>query len=165
MGGGGKGMKLAREAAQFMVRRGSHASRGSAPAAARAACSRCLLPNPWWSPQPLVAAELHARGPNRGAGKRAASQDALHSARREALAAFGDDRVLLERFITRPRHIEARRAALGFDRKNGSGAVCRVPALSARILSIQAQPVRALPKHASAGASVCRLTGRRRLPL
>ncbi|PSC74742.1 Methylcrotonoyl-carboxylase subunit mitochondrial [Micractinium conductrix] len=32
--------------------------------------------------------------------------DALHSARREAAAAFGDERVLLERFITRPRHIE-----------------------------------------------------------
>lgn len=50
MGGGGKGMKLARDPAQFL--------------------------------------------------------DALHSARREAAAAFGDDRVLLERFITRPRHIE-----------------------------------------------------------
>lgn len=34
-------------------------------------------------------------------------QDALHSAKREAVAGFGDDRVLLERFITRPRHIEA----------------------------------------------------------
>ena len=33
-------------------------------------------------------------------------QDALHSAKREALGAFGDDRVLLERFIQRPRHIE-----------------------------------------------------------
>jgi 3-methylcrotonyl-CoA carboxylase alpha subunit len=32
--------------------------------------------------------------------------DALRSARREAAAAFGDDRVLLERFITTPRHIE-----------------------------------------------------------
>ncbi|KAL4438488.1 hypothetical protein ABPG77_000136 [Micractinium sp. CCAP 211/92] len=50
MGGGGKGMKLAREPAHFL--------------------------------------------------------DALHSARREAAAAFGDERVLLERFITRPRHIE-----------------------------------------------------------
>lgn len=50
LGGGGKGMKLAREPGQFL--------------------------------------------------------DALHSAKREALAGFGDDRVLLERFITRPRHIE-----------------------------------------------------------
>ena len=33
-------------------------------------------------------------------------QDALHSARREASASFGDDRVLLERFIEAPRHIE-----------------------------------------------------------
>lgn len=33
-------------------------------------------------------------------------QDALNSARREALAGFGDDRVLLERYVQRPRHVE-----------------------------------------------------------
>ncbi|KAK3251367.1 hypothetical protein CYMTET_39291, partial [Cymbomonas tetramitiformis] len=33
-------------------------------------------------------------------------EEALASAQREARAAFGDERVLLERFITRPRHIE-----------------------------------------------------------
>jgi 3-methylcrotonyl-CoA carboxylase alpha subunit len=32
--------------------------------------------------------------------------DALASAQREAAAAFGDDRVLIERYLTRPRHIE-----------------------------------------------------------
>jgi 3-methylcrotonyl-CoA carboxylase alpha subunit len=32
--------------------------------------------------------------------------DALHSARREAAASFGDQRVLLERFVQAPRHIE-----------------------------------------------------------
>jgi len=32
--------------------------------------------------------------------------DALGAARREARAAFGDDRVLLETYVTRPRHIE-----------------------------------------------------------
>jgi acetyl/propionyl-CoA carboxylase alpha subunit len=32
--------------------------------------------------------------------------DAIASARREAAASFGDDRLLLERYITRPRHIE-----------------------------------------------------------
>jgi 3-methylcrotonyl-CoA carboxylase alpha subunit len=32
--------------------------------------------------------------------------DALAAARREAMNAFGDDRVILERFIERPRHIE-----------------------------------------------------------
>jgi len=31
---------------------------------------------------------------------------ALEAARREAASAFGDDRVLLERYVTRPRHIE-----------------------------------------------------------
>ena len=30
----------------------------------------------------------------------------LASAKREGAAAFGDDRVLIERYITRPRHIE-----------------------------------------------------------
>ncbi len=32
--------------------------------------------------------------------------DALKSARREAKAAFGDDRVLIEKFVTAPRHVE-----------------------------------------------------------
>ncbi len=33
-------------------------------------------------------------------------QEALESCRREALAAFGDERVLLEKYVERPRHIE-----------------------------------------------------------
>ena len=33
-------------------------------------------------------------------------EDALASAKREAAAAFGDDRVLIEKYLTRPRHIE-----------------------------------------------------------
>jgi 3-methylcrotonyl-CoA carboxylase alpha subunit len=32
--------------------------------------------------------------------------DALDAARREALSSFGDDRVLVEKYLTRPRHIE-----------------------------------------------------------
>ncbi len=32
--------------------------------------------------------------------------DALMSAKREAVSSFGDDRVLIERYLTRPRHIE-----------------------------------------------------------
>ncbi|RMZ56669.1 hypothetical protein APUTEX25_002758, partial [Auxenochlorella protothecoides] len=40
------------------------------------------------------------------AASRAEFMDALNSARREALAGFGDDRVLLERYVQRPRHVE-----------------------------------------------------------
>src|SRR5205085_1253734 len=36
----------------------------------------------------------------------AALEDALEAARREAAAAFGDDRVFCERFVERPRHVE-----------------------------------------------------------
>lgn len=36
----------------------------------------------------------------------AAFEDALAAARREAVSSFGDDRVLLERYLTRPRHVE-----------------------------------------------------------
>ncbi len=35
-----------------------------------------------------------------------ATQAALESAKREAAAAFGDDRVLIERYVQRSRHIE-----------------------------------------------------------
>jgi 3-methylcrotonyl-CoA carboxylase alpha subunit len=50
-----------------------------------------------------------AGGGGRGIRKVAAAaefRDALDSCRREALAAFGDDRVLLEKYVERPRHIE-----------------------------------------------------------
>jgi 3-methylcrotonyl-CoA carboxylase alpha subunit len=32
--------------------------------------------------------------------------EALASARREAAASFGDDRLLIERYIMKPRHVE-----------------------------------------------------------
>ncbi len=35
-----------------------------------------------------------------------AMREACESARREALAAFGDDRLIIEKYLTRPRHIE-----------------------------------------------------------
>jgi 3-methylcrotonyl-CoA carboxylase alpha subunit len=50
-----------------------------------------------------------AGGGGRGIRKVTASrefQEALAACRREALGAFGDDRVLLEKYVERPRHIE-----------------------------------------------------------
>jgi excisionase family DNA binding protein len=58
----------------------------------------------------------------------AALPDALASARREALTAFGDDRLILERYLQGPRHIEVQ---LLFD---GSGAGVH---LGARDCSLQ----------------------------
>jgi 3-methylcrotonyl-CoA carboxylase alpha subunit len=55
-------------------------------------------------------------------------EDALGAARREAKAAFGDDRVFCERFVERPRHVEVQ--LLG----DGSG---RVLSLGERECSIQ----------------------------
>jgi acetyl/propionyl-CoA carboxylase alpha subunit len=60
--------------------------------------------------------------------ERAELDDALAAARREAKAAFGDDRVFCERFVERPRHVEVQ--LLG----DGSG---RVVALGERECSIQ----------------------------
>ena len=42
----------------------------------------------------------------RRAGTEAGFADALAGARREARASFGDDRVLIERWVARPRHVE-----------------------------------------------------------
>jgi 3-methylcrotonyl-CoA carboxylase alpha subunit len=42
--------------------------------------------------------------------------EALEAARREAVASFGDDRVLLERFVRRPRHVEIQ--VIGDDQGN-----------------------------------------------
>jgi len=59
------------------------------------------------------AAEFQVRRSGGGAGAlqggrlmRGAPQEALASAKRESLAAFSDERVLLERLIQRPRHVE-----------------------------------------------------------
>ena len=44
----------------------------------------------------------------------AALAEAIDGARREALASFGDDRLLVEKYLTRPRHIEVQVFADGF---------------------------------------------------
>jgi 3-methylcrotonyl-CoA carboxylase alpha subunit len=56
-----------------------------------------------------LALKAVAGGGGRGlrrVDKHAEFEQSLASARREALAAFGDDRMLLERYVTSPRHIE-----------------------------------------------------------
>jgi 3-methylcrotonyl-CoA carboxylase alpha subunit len=65
---------------------------------------------------PLVA-KAAAGGGGRGmrvVREPAELHDALEAARREAAAAFGDDRVFCERFVERPRHVEIQ--LLGDDR-------------------------------------------------
>jgi len=57
---------------------------------------------------PVLIKAIHGGG---GKGMRVVSNpsefmDALESAKRESLKAFGDDGVLVEKFIERPRHVE-----------------------------------------------------------
>ena len=48
--------------------------------------------------------------------------EAIASAKREAVSSFGDDRVLLERYIQRPRHVEVQvRPGVGWDGGRGLG--------------------------------------------
>src|SRR5205807_8865367 len=66
--------------------------------------------------------------------------EALAAARREAAAAFGDDRVFCERFVERPRHVEIQ--LLGDDRD--------VIALGERECSIQRRHQKVLEEAPSA---------------
>ncbi len=59
--------------------------------------------------EPPLIVKAAAGGGGRGmrvVRSRAELDDALDAARREAQAAFGDDRVYLERYVERPRHVE-----------------------------------------------------------
>ena len=44
-------------------------------------------------------------------------EDSIAAAKREALSGFGDDRVFIEKFVERPRHIEVQVLADGLERK------------------------------------------------
>eukprot|EP00877_Chromochloris_zofingiensis_P010017 jgi/Chrzof1/5269/Cz15g20050.t1 len=73
-----------------------------------------------WSEADGIGFPLLVKAVSGGGGKGmklAASKtelmDAIHSARREAVASFNDDRLLLERYITKPRHVEVQVIADG----------------------------------------------------
>lgn len=50
--------------------------------------------------------------------------DAFLGAQREAAASFGTSTILLEKYITKPRHIEVQVALVMFDRLFGPSSFC-----------------------------------------
>jgi len=81
---------------------------GDKPAAKRVAAAAGVPTIPETDEPPLIV-KAAAGGGGRGmrvVRSRAELEQALAAARREAAAAFGDDRVYLERYLERPRHVE-----------------------------------------------------------
>jgi acetyl/propionyl-CoA carboxylase alpha subunit len=70
--------------------------------------------------------------------------DAIDAARREAKAAFGDDRVFCERYVERPRHVEIQLLGAG-------GEVGEVVALGERDCSVQRRHQKVLEESPSPG--------------
>ena len=102
-----RGADLGRPAAGGAARRRRQA-RGEADRAARRACRSCRPASRTRSAsrsssrrRPAAAAAACASSADAGGARRGA-----RAARREAKAAFGDDRVFCERYVERPRHVE-----------------------------------------------------------
>src|SRR5213075_1580543 len=77
--------------------------------AAKRIASEAGVPTIPEASQPPLIVKAAAGGGGRGmrvVRSRAELDDALEAAQREARAAFGDDRVYLERYLERPRHVE-----------------------------------------------------------
>ncbi|GAB2720958.1 acetyl/propionyl/methylcrotonyl-CoA carboxylase subunit alpha [Nocardia thraciensis] len=82
--------------------------------------------------------------------------DALASARREAAAAFGDDTLFLERFVTRPRHIEVQILADKFGQVLHLGErECSLQRRHQKVIEEAPSPLLDADTRARIGAAAC----------
>ncbi|GAB4589213.1 acetyl/propionyl/methylcrotonyl-CoA carboxylase subunit alpha [Nocardia sp. IFM 10818] len=82
--------------------------------------------------------------------------DALVSARREAAAAFGDDTLFLERFVSRPRHIEVQILADGFGQVLHLGErECSLQRRHQKVIEEAPSPLLDARTRAEIGAAAC----------
>ncbi|MBL1075524.1 acetyl/propionyl/methylcrotonyl-CoA carboxylase subunit alpha [Nocardia sp. 2] len=82
--------------------------------------------------------------------------DALVSARREAASAFGDDTLFLERFVSRPRHIEVQVLADGFGHVLHLGErECSLQRRHQKVIEEAPSPLLDAKTRAKIGAAAC----------
>ncbi|QLY32411.1 ATP-grasp domain-containing protein [Nocardia huaxiensis] len=82
--------------------------------------------------------------------------DALVSARREAASAFGDDTLFLERFVSRPRHIEVQVVADGFGHVLHLGErECSLQRRHQKVIEEAPSPLLDAKTRAKIGAAAC----------